>query len=197
MARKKSIKKAANDFIARATELENYCAKVDGLSGLADREKSWAFEGALIKLDAAFERMILHALVGAINNKTSLLSTTTGVTFPRHLTDEVCEFVVTGGGYFDFKGRAGLISVLKKFLPETHYVVVAAKDPAHKEVLDRVFAMRNYAAHESARSKRLARVAAGKNFSSAGSWLKRRNRFSRISAGLRLLAEAIEDAAPY
>ncbi len=37
----------------------------------------------LIKLSAQFEHLVLHALVGAINNDSSLLTATTGVTFPK------------------------------------------------------------------------------------------------------------------
>ena len=50
-----------------------------------------AYDGAVIKLYAAFERMIMGALTGAINNDTYQLSVSTSVQFPKHLTDEVCE----------------------------------------------------------------------------------------------------------
>jgi len=46
-------------------------------------------EYAVIRLYREFESLILQGLVGAINNDTSTLSATSGVQFPKHLTDEV------------------------------------------------------------------------------------------------------------
>ena len=60
-----------------------------------------------------FEQLMLFAIVCAINNDTKTISDSTGVEFPKHLTDEVCEYLVLGGRYFDFKGRDGLIRVKK------------------------------------------------------------------------------------
>ena len=62
-------------------------------------------------------------LKGAINNDTSTLSQTVNIEFPKSLSDAVCEFIVTGGGYFDFKGRDGLIKTLKDYVPSNHYIV--------------------------------------------------------------------------
>ena len=72
---------------------------------------------------------MLDTLVGALNNDTSTLSTRTGFSFPKHLTDEVCRFLVTGRGYFDFKGRDGLIKTLKQYLPDDHYLVEVVSKP--------------------------------------------------------------------
>ena len=114
--RKKSIKRTATDFIEKAEELELF---VDNdISSLSDMQKSWCHDYAIIRLYREFEQMMLHAIVGAINNDSSVISSTTGVDFPKHLTDEVCEYLVLGGGYFDFKGRGGLIRTLKRYVPE-------------------------------------------------------------------------------
>ena len=142
--------------------------------------------------------MMLAAIVGAINNSTATISSTTGVEFPKHLTDEVCEYLVLGGSYFDFKGRDGLIKTLKKFVPDNHYLITIIKKEKYKQILEQLSALRNYAAHESAKSKRSVLNAIGQErVGSAGSWLKVKGRYGAISDKLKELASEVEIAAPY
>lgn len=118
---------------------------------------------------------MLEVLTGAINNDTEVLSLNTGIRFPKHLTDEVCEFLIQGTGYFDFHGRGGLIKTLQQYVPKTHYLVGILKKPKYRASLDRLTALRNYAAHDSARARSGALKAVGnKKMASPGSWLKRR-----------------------
>ena len=196
MSRKKGVKREATKFIARADALILFVESVNG-SGLSAQDATWAVEGALIKLAAGFEQLMLHSLVGAVNNDTSSLTAITGVTFPRHMTDEVCEYLVTGGRYFDFRGRDGLIKTLRQYLLTTHYLVQDVSNPARKQSLDRVIALRNFAAHESVESGRMARAATGTRMSAAGAWLKRQGRFRVLALDLRQLAVAINSHAPY
>jgi hypothetical protein len=145
-----------------------------------------------------FESLMLDCLIGAINNDSTTVSSTTGIEFPKHMTDEVCEYLITGTGYFDFKGRDGLIKTLKKFVPATHYLVGEVKRLKYKDALERLSALRNYAAHESAVSKRTAASAVGaQRMSSSGAWLKVQGRITTIIDKLKELAEEIEAAAPY
>ena len=59
-------------------------------------------------------------------------------------------------------------------------------------------ALRNFAAHESAKSKRAALAAiGGERIESSGAWLKRENRFQSIVDHLKALATDFEHAAPY
>ena len=109
MARKKSVKKSASDFRRRADAIVEF---VDEAEPLGDKHLSWAYEYGIIRLYREFEAMMLAALVGAINNDTQTVSARTAIAFPKHLTDEVCEFLITGNGYFNVRGRAGLIDTL-------------------------------------------------------------------------------------
>ncbi|MDQ6878402.1 MAG: hypothetical protein M3082_12080 [Candidatus Dormibacteraeota bacterium] len=209
MGRKKSGRLAAQGFQKRVDDLVTYCRSArDALkqqqaaAGGADRSDlftTWTYEGALIKLAAAFDRMMLDCLVAAINNDTTATATVIGVSLPAHLTDEVCEYLVVGGGYFDYKGRDGLIKTLKSYLPDTHYLVAIIKDPAFRQPLDQGLALRNFGAHESKKSKEAARKAVGVNLAAAGAWLKRENglRFETIANRLKQLAQGIEAAAPH
>lgn len=116
MAKKRQIRKAASRFIADVDSLISFTAATT--QGISAEHITWVYDGAIIKLYRLFEQLMLAALVGAINNDTSTVSNTLGIKFPKHLTDEACEYLVLGGRYFDFKGRDGLLEILKKFVPD-------------------------------------------------------------------------------
>ncbi|ANB03647.1 hypothetical protein [Ectothiorhodospira sp. BSL-9] len=196
MPRKKSIKRCASEFVAKADELEAFLAS--SAAGLSDKEQSWCHDYAIIRLYREFEQMMLSAIVGAINNDTATIAYSTGIDFPKHLTDEVCEYLVLGGGYFDFKGRDGLIKQLKKYVPDNHYLLTIVRQARYRQPLERLTALRNYAAHESAQSKRAVLQATGQQrIGSAGSWLKTQGRYTTLSGELRHLGQEIQNVAPY
>jgi hypothetical protein len=196
MPRKKSIQGAAVRFVQLVDTLETYYEGVL-VSDLSAKAVTWACEAAVIKLHVYFEHLILDTLVGAINNDTSTLSGSTGIDFPRHLTDEVCEYIVTGGRYFDFRGRDGLIKLLRQYVPENHYVVDIVKRQKYRVTLERLVALRNLAAHESSVGKKIAKEAVDPNLGSAGVWLKRDNQFLHLTERLKEFAEELREAAPY
>lgn len=197
MSRKKSGKKAAQKFKDTLARIETFTHEIDN-SNLGDQAMSWAYEAALIKTAVAFEHLMLDCIVTAINNDTATISARTGIVFPRHLTDEVCEYLVTGGGFFDFKGRDGLIKTIKGYVPDSHWLLEGVKQAQHKDSLDRMIALRNFAAHESPASKRKALDSIGQQrVGSAGSWIKCQGRFSDMTRALTDLANDIETRAPY
>lgn len=196
MPRKKSIKGSADWFISCADEIETFLSTVS--QGQTAEHISWLHNYASIKLYRIFESFVLDCLIGAINNDTAALSGKSGITFPKHLTDEVCEYIITGQGYFDFKGRDGLIQVVKKYVPDTHYLLVTIKQQKYKEGLEHLCALRNYAAHESFKSKKAALDALGANrIGTTGSWLKRQGRYVWLSGKMKDLAAEVKALAPY
>jgi len=86
-----------------------------------------------------------------------------GLDLPKHLTDEVCEFLIVGTGYFDFKGRDGLIQKLKAFLPAGNYLLDIIAAEQYREPIEKLCALRNYAAHGSSKSKKAALRATGQS----------------------------------
>lgn len=142
--------------------------------------------------------MILAALVGAINNDPTTLAKTVGLDFPRHLNEDVCMFLIVGSGYFDFKGRHGLIQILTKFVPESHYLCATIKDAQYKSSIEKLVALQNCAAHDSQQSKDSAiKSIEGENLRSAGKWLRTQDRFISLCDSLKKLASEIEKKAPY
>lgn len=195
MPRKKSVRRSATDFKTAADSILEF---VEAGGKLTEQQTSWVYEYGVLRLYREFEALMLDALVGAINNNSSTLAARTKIKFPKHLTDEVCEYLIIGNGYFDFKGRDGLIKTLKEYVPANHYLVTAVKKPKYKESLERLAAVRNLAAHNSGISKARAKEAVGQQrMPEAGSWLKKQNRLKNIVDQLKELADEIHAAAPY
>ena len=195
--KKKSGKKASETFKERAQEIGDFLDR-ENLSSFSVAHVTWIHDYAIIRLYREFETMIFNCLVAAINSDTQQLSQTTGVAFPKHLTEEACEFIIVGDGYFDFRGRDGLIGKLKKYLPGNHYLVQIVAKNDYKETLDKLSALRNFAAHSSKVSKKSALRALGRQrLASSGAWLKERNRFSEMLRSLRQLADEVHAQAPY
>ena len=196
MPKKKSVKRAAQRFCKQVGEIQSFTKKVT--ASASEEHKSWIHDHAIIRLYRSFEHLMLQALVGAINNDTGTISKRTGIDFPMHLTDEVCEYLIVSDGYFDFKGRSGLIKQLKSYVPEDHYLVTIVKKTKYKVHLDRMVALRNFASHASAQSKKRALDSLGqKRLRSSGSWLKKKDRFGKLCTNLTTLATEIERQAPY
>lgn len=196
MARRKSIQSVARKFQNDVDAILNFLQAATHDLGTA--HVSWAFEYAIIRLYRDFEDLILNSLKGAINNDPGTLSARTKIQFPNSLSDAVCEYLIVGTGYFDFKGRDGLIKTLKRFVPGDHYLINVIKQDKYTQSLERMCALRNYAAHDSQVSRNAAKEAVEQHrIVAAGAWLKSQNRFSNIAARLKELAADIEDEAPY
>jgi hypothetical protein len=195
MARKKSVKLAAQFFVEAVDKINEFFNKT---SGLEAEWHSWCTDYAVIRLYGEFEFLMLSALVGAINNDMTTLSEAAGIDFPSHLNQNVCTYLIVGSGYFDFKGRDGLIRIVRRFVPEDHYLVEILKDHAYKEALEQLSTLRDFGAHRSDKAKKAAiKAIGGERIGSAGSWLKKQNRFDTLCQSLKKLAHAIEKKAPY
>jgi hypothetical protein len=106
--------------------------------------------------------------------------------------------LVVGDGFFDFKGSDGLIASLKRFMPEDHYVLATVKADRYRDHLNRLSALRNYAAHESVVSKKRALKAVRQDkIGSPGAWLHTQGRFRAMEKALRKLAAELSHAAPF
>jgi hypothetical protein len=195
MPKKKSIKLSASEFRNAADEIQAFVEKTEGLK---DEYHNWCADYAVIRLYREFETLMLDTIAGAINNDVATISSKVGFTFPTHMSLAVCRYLVIGTGYFDFKGRDGLIAIAKEFIPDNHYLVDILKDAKFKDELEHLSALRNLAAHESEKARSAAiKAIGGEKIGSAGSWLKRQGRFKMLCDTLKALADEIEAKAPY
>jgi hypothetical protein len=174
----------------------SYLDDIDG-AGLAKQATSWAYEAALVKVTISIERLMLQVLLAAINRDSAALSAATSVTFPKHLPKAVAQYILIQDGYFDFKGRDGLLGTIKKHLGDAHPLYVTVKQVKYRAPLDRLIKLRNWAAHESEQGKRTAKLALGTSrVASPGSCLKRQNRLRDLIAELDALGFEIQSAMP-
>ena len=102
---------------------------------------------------------MLNVLVALLNADPTHFSSRTGTLFPKHMNTSVCQHLVTGGGYFDFRGRDGLLREVQKIVPKTHWLYVELKKPSHRPTLNKLVGLRNYAAHGSEQSKQAVKEA--------------------------------------
>ncbi len=196
MSRKKSVRRSASDFKKQAKAIISFVNSAR--KTMSDQHQSWAYEYSVIRLYRAFESMMLDALVGAINHDTKTISGRTGVSFPKHLNNDVCEYLIVGSGYFEFKGRDGLIKTLRDHVPAKHYLVRIVKKEKYKKTLEDLSALRNLAAHNSKIAKIRAKEIVGlKRMPEAGVWLKKQERLERMISLLKNLAGEIGTSAPY
>ncbi|MER7759461.1 hypothetical protein [Streptomyces sp. NPDC097619] len=217
MGRKKSGKYAADKFRTTTKLIRDYLDETDA-SGLSERALTWNYEAALLRTTIAFEHLMLECLIVALNHDTGPFSEATNAQFPKHLNQRVCEHLVTKGGYFDFKGRSGLIKDMKQFTGDSHYLLTAVSDEKRYHLLELLLTLRNYAAHQSRDSKEKVRkaiflhrkkvkslgteklkaeFAGAKAPTSAGVWLKRQGRLQSMLDQLDIMAAEIHQGAPF
>lgn len=116
-------------------------------------EKQDVAESVLLRLCAHWERFVDEHLVDCVNCDHSRLNEFLGVTIPRHPSRNVCQAVLFGGSYKDFRSFGDLKGFSRKVLPDESnpFLVIA---PAHGAKIDEIFKIRNYLAHYSAAARR-------------------------------------------
>lgn len=198
MPKKKSGKRAAQAFVKRVDSLIEHLDEVDAM-GFSEGGRSLAYEMTLIKLYEYFERLMLESLVVAINNDIGrTISSRKGFTFPAHMTDEVCEFLIVGDGYFNFRNYDDLKRTIKGFVPDDHWLLTEACASHNRASIERLTALRNYSAHGSRKARERAKTALNaKRLPSAGAWIKAGNRARDLLSHFKAIGRAIEAAAPY
>ncbi len=116
-------------------------------------EKEDIAESVLLRLCANWERFIDEHLVDCVNVDHSQLNEFLGVTIPGHPCRNVCQAVLFGGGYKDFRSFGDIKGFTKKVLPDRSNPFLAVTT-AHADKIDEALKIRNYLAHYSAVSRR-------------------------------------------
>jgi hypothetical protein len=116
-------------------------------------EKRDIAESVLLRLCANWEAFVDEHLVDCINCDHSLLTKFFGVSIPKNPSKDLCQALVFGDTYRDFKSFGDLKTFSKKILP-------AASNPflevstGHSKKIDEVYKIRNYLSHYSAKGRR-------------------------------------------
>jgi hypothetical protein len=218
VGKKKSGRLAADEFRKSTAALRVFVAEVDG-AGLSSTATNVAYDAGLIKTSVAFEKLMLECLIVAVNSDSGPLSKSTGITFPKHMTVSHCEYLITAGGYFDFKGRGALLKDMQKYTGKPHWLYDVVSDDRYYHSLELLLALRNFAAHESPQAKKKmkreifcqrhkvkdpngthalkAAFATAYAPTSAGLWVKKQQRFDALLDDLDHMAGRIHAAAPF
>lgn len=116
-------------------------------------EKQDVAESVLLRLCAHWERFVDEHLVDCVNVDHSQLNEFLGVTIPRHPSRNVCQAILFGGKYRDFRSFRELKGFTKKVLPNVSNPFLRVTK-ANSKKIDEVFMIRNYLAHYSSAARR-------------------------------------------
>ena len=187
-------KDVCTNFIKELGEISGYVEKCKVVFNEEKQYLSFCYENAIIMVYRSFEHFLLRIMVSCLNHDHSHFEESYGIKLGRHINDDVCEFLITKGGYFDFKGNGDLKKTLNKSIGQKHPVVKVFGNGTYSKTIQKLYVLRNYAAHNSPQAKKavlnefnLQRV------KSAGSLLKQQGRFQNIINELTQLANDIKE----
>lgn len=188
--------KVCDEFITSIDEIKKYVEKSKELFSENKLFLSFNYENAIIMLYRSFERFALRIMISCLNHNHHVFEEKNNIKLGSHINDDICEFLITKGGYFDFKGRDGLCKILSTTIGADHKLAKVFKKTAYKDSIEQLCTIRNYAAHNSEQSKKAAAKAFGlKRISSAGSCLKKNSRFEATASKLIDLANDIKNTS--
>lgn len=116
-------------------------------------EKRDIAESVLLRLCAYWESCVDEHLVDCINVDHSRLSEHFGVTIPANPGKSLCQALLFGGSYRDFKSFGDLKGFSKKVLPDDSNPFLAVT-PTQSKRIDEAYKIRNYLSHYSAMGRR-------------------------------------------
>ena len=178
-----------NSYIKEITEISAYVKKCNAVFNEDKQYLSFSYENAIIMTYRSFEHFILRIMISCLNHDHSHFEENYGIKLGRHINDDVCEFLITKGGYFDFKGNGDLKKMLNKTIGQKHPIVKVFGNGTYSKTIQKLYVLRNYAAHNSPQAKKAVLNEFNlKRAKSAGSILKQQGRFQSIISELEQLA---------
>jgi hypothetical protein len=117
------------------------------------QEKRDIAESVILRLCANWESFLDEHLVDCINVDHSQLSEYFGATIPPNPSKALCQALLFGGSYRDFKSFSDLKGFSKKPLPQASnpFLVITVAQSAR---IDEAYKIRNYLSHYSAAGRR-------------------------------------------
>ncbi|MFV2043777.1 MAG: hypothetical protein ACC700_11155 [Anaerolineales bacterium] len=116
-------------------------------------EKEDLIESVLLRLCANWERFVDEHLVDCVNVDHSKLNDFLGVPIPRNPTRNLCEALLIGANYLDFRSFGDLKGYSRKVLPDASNPFLAVAS-SNINKIDETFKLRNYVAHYSSAARR-------------------------------------------
>jgi hypothetical protein len=121
-------------------------------------EKRDLAESTILRVCAHWERFVDEHLVDCVNVDHTKLNEYFDLRIPSNPSKDLCQALVIGVGYTDFRSVGDLKGQSRKLLPEASNPFLAITR-AHSDKIDEAYTIRNYLSHYSAKSgKNLMRM---------------------------------------
>lgn len=153
--RKADLLKNHNSFDRAVTRYRAFTERIIAAQRVVSKktEKEDLIESVLLRLCANWERFVDEHLVDCVNVDYSKLGEFFGVPIPRNPSHSLCQALIIGSGYLDFRSFGDLKGFTRKVLPDASNPFLAVSQ-AHSNKIDESFKLRNYLAHYSSVARR-------------------------------------------
>lgn len=117
-------------------------------------DKLEILESLVIRLCAIWEAFIEGEMIDCLNIDCSKCKEELQLKLPKHLNKDLCEAILVGLGYLDFKSVDNIKSFARRILPEdVNPFKLIRTNPTAKRI-NELYIMRNYLSHYSGKSRR-------------------------------------------
>lgn len=118
--RKSDLKKNHDGFDASIERYRQFMEKIINAQRVigGPQEKRDLAESVILRLSANWERFVDEHLVDCVNCDHSMLSDYFGTSIPPNPGKNLCEALIFGAGYKDFRSVNDLVRFSKKVLPD-------------------------------------------------------------------------------
>ena len=156
--RKADLAKNHEDFEGDMAWYINFLIRTlraEGVIGTRE-DKIEIVESSIIRICALWEAFVEGELIDCLNLDSTKLSEDLKLDLPKHLSRSLCEAILIGRGYLDFKSVGDIKGFASKILPDDVNPFRLIKTPTAKKI-DELCVMRNYLSHYSSKAKRALR----------------------------------------
>lgn len=153
--RKSDLKKNHQQFDTAISRYRQFIDKIINAQRVVStaQEKRDIAESVMLRLCAIWEYFIDEHLIDCVNCDHSKLNEHLGVSISPNPSKDLCQALVFGDGYKDFRSFGDLKGFTKKLLPDDGNPFLAVSG-AHTRKIDEVYKIRNYLSHYSSKARR-------------------------------------------
>jgi hypothetical protein len=153
--RKSDLRKNHEPFDESLARYRAFISKIIGAERVVSspEEKRDVAESVLLRLCAHWEAFIDEHLIDCVNRDPSRLSEFFGATIPKNPSKGLCQALLIGENYWDFRSFGDLKGYSRKILPDESNPFLQVST-ANTKKIDQVYKIRNYLSHYSAKAYR-------------------------------------------
>lgn len=117
-------------------------------------DKLEILESLVIRLCAIWEAFIEGEMIDCLNIDCSKYAEELQLQLPKHPTKDLCEAILVGAGYLDFKNVDDIKGFARKVVPDDINPFRLIKNNPTGKRINELYVMRNYLSHYSRKSRR-------------------------------------------